>query len=254
MNDHPAATFKPELRPLYVQIQGLITKRIADGAWKPGDLLPTEHELAAEYGVSQGTVRKALIALEGEKLIVRRQGVGTYVARHARDTVLFRFFRIVTPEGARLSPKSRLIAQAIRLATAEEARQLSLPEGARLHAVTRVRTLKDAPAIYEFVVVPAAIIPVLDLPATEEMSEEMYVIYQERHGILITRVQERLQAIAAGPEEAQALGVPEGSPLLEIVRVAFDVSGRPVELRISRCDTRENRYSADIVDTDGARG
>ncbi len=77
MNDHPAATFKPELRPLYVQIQGLITKRIADGAWKPGDLLPTEHELAAEYGVSQGTVRKALIALEGEKLIVRRQGVGT---------------------------------------------------------------------------------------------------------------------------------------------------------------------------------
>ncbi len=81
----------------------------------------------------------------------------------------------------------------------------------------------------------------------------MYVIYQERHGILITRVQERLQAIAAGPEEAQALSVPEGSPLLEIVRVAFDVSGRPVELRISRCDTAENRYSADIVDTDGAR-
>ncbi len=74
-----------------------------------------------------------------------------------------------------------------------------------------MRTLRDAPSIYEFVVVPAAIIPVLDLPATEEMSEEMYVIYQERHGILITRVQER-QAIAAGPEEAQALGVPEGRP------------------------------------------
>lgn len=253
MNDQPPATSKPELRPLYAQIQSLITGRIADGAWKPGDLLPTEHELAAEYGVSQGTVRKALIALEGEKLIVRRQGVGTYVARHARDTVLFRFFRIVTPEGTRLSPKSRPIAQEIRGATAEEARQLSLPDGAALHAVTRVRTFGETPAIYEHVFVPVSIIPVLALPQADEMIEEMYVIYQERHGILITRVQEKLRAIAASPEEAAALDVPEGLPLLEIVRVAFDVSGRPVELRISRCDTRENRYSADIVDADSAR-
>lgn len=253
MNDHRAAPFKPELKPLYLQIRGLITNRIAEGAWKPGDLLPTEHELAAEYGVSQGTVRKALIALEGEKVIVRRQGVGTYVARHARDTVLFRFFRIVSPEGARLSPKSRLITQEIRAATPEEAASLSLKDGEPLHAVTRVRSFGDAPAIYEKVFVPVSIIPVLDLPKTEPMTEEMYVIYQERHTILITRVQERLRAIAAGPEDAAALGVAEGTPLLEIVRVAFDVSGRPVELRLSACDTRENRYSADITDTEAAR-
>ncbi len=114
--------------------------------------------------MSQGTVRKALIALEGEKLIVRRQGVGTYVARHARDTVLFRFFRIVTPEGARLSPKSRLIAQAIRPATAEEARQLAWPRARPCTPSRGCGPSADAPAIYEFVVVPAAIIPVLDLP------------------------------------------------------------------------------------------
>lgn len=249
MSDSAAAALKPEFQPLYAQIQALITRRIGEGAWKPGDLLPTELELAAEYGVSQGTVRKALAALEGEKLIVRRQGIGTYVARHARDTVLFRFFRIVSPDGARLTPRSRLIRQGIQSATLAQARQLDLEPGAELHAVTRLRILHDRPAIYEEIFVPVSLVPSLDLPKCGEMEEEMYVVYQERCNILIARVEEKLRAVVAGREERRVLGLPEGAPLLEIVRLAFDVSGRPVELRISRCDTRGYQYAADIMDT-----
>ena len=253
MNSVPALPAKPDYQPLYAQIQALITRRIGDGAWKPGELLPTENELAAEYGVSQGTVRKALIALEGERLIVRRQGVGTYVARHARDTVLFRFFRMVEPGGARITPRSRVLRQTVRAATGAQAACLGLPSGAKLHAVTRLRLLGTAPAIYEEIFVPVALVRSLGLPQDGEMNEEMYVIYQERHGILVSRVEEKLRAMAAGTKEANALRVPKATPLLEIVRVAFDVNGRPIELRVSRCDTRDYRYSADLSASDAVR-
>lgn len=253
MSDEATASPKPEFQPLYAQIQALITRRIGDAAWKPGELLPTEYELAAEYGVSQGTVRKALIALEGERLIVRRQGVGTYVARHARDTVLFRFFRMVEPSGARLTPRSRVLRQSIRPATVQQANQLGLEARAKLHAVTRLRLLGDAPAIYEEIFAPVALVPSLPLPKDREMEEEMYVIYQERHNILITRVEEKLRATAARVKEANVLAVPIGTPLLEIVRVAFDAGGRPIELRVSRCDTREYRYSTLITAAEEAR-
>lgn len=246
MTDAPTKQAKPEFQPLYAQIQALLTRRIGEGAWKPGDLLPTEMELAAEYGVSQGTVRKALIALEGEKLIVRRQGVGTYVARHARDTAIFHFFRMVEPDGTRLTPRSRVIRQTVRMATQEQAAELQVPPRAALHAIVRVRLLRDTPAIYEEIFTPVAVVPSLALPKGSEMDEEMYVIYQEHCGILIARVAERLRAMAAGAKEARALEIPEGTPLLEIVRVAYDVNGRPVELRISRCDTRDYRYAAEV--------
>ena len=232
--------------PLYAQVQAKFTQHIGDGVWKPGDLLPTEMELAAEYGVSQGTVRKALIALEAETLIVRRQGVGTYVARHERDTALFHFFRIVGPDGARLTPRSRVLHQKIIAATSAQAEQLQINRGARIHAIERIRTLRDIPAIHEEIFTPVALVPSLSLPKGSEMDEEMYVIYQENCGILIARAAEKLRAISANRKIARALGLDEGTPLLEVVRVAYDVNARPVELRISRCDTRGYRYAADV--------
>jgi GntR family transcriptional regulator len=75
----------------------------------------------------------------------------------------------------------------------------------------------------------------------------MYVIYQDHFAISIARASERLAAVAATAEEARRLKLKAGDPLLEISRVAFDVNGRPVELRISRCDTTQTRYAAEVL-------
>jgi GntR family transcriptional regulator len=69
-------------RPLYLQVKSMLVRRLADGTWIPGASLPSEAMLAAEIGVSQGTVRKALDELASENLLVRRQGRGTFVAGH----------------------------------------------------------------------------------------------------------------------------------------------------------------------------
>src|SRR3546814_20596783 len=72
-------------KPRYQQVKDLLIGRLIGSYWKPGDLLPSEMQLAEELGVSQGTVRKALDEMTADNLLVRRQGRGTYVAEHRSD-------------------------------------------------------------------------------------------------------------------------------------------------------------------------
>jgi GntR family transcriptional regulator len=236
-----------ELQPLYAQVKALLTDRIGSGAWKPGDMLPNEFQLAAEYHVSQGTVRKALIAMEAEKLIVRRQGRGTFVARHTREMALFHFFRMVDCSGRRVTPASIALSQKVAPATKDIAAKLEVSHGAPLHVITRIRTMKSVRAIFERIYVPAGLMPDLDIETGKEMIDEMYVIYQERYSITIAYASELLAATAATREEAKHLGVNEGAPLLEITRQGRDVGRRIVELRISHCRTDLFRYATDVT-------
>ncbi len=73
----------PAFSPLYQQIKSLLTQSLSRSEWKAGDALPSETELALRFKVSQGTVRKAIDELAADKLLVRRQGKGTFVATHA---------------------------------------------------------------------------------------------------------------------------------------------------------------------------
>ena len=85
---------RPGFQPLYQQVRELLLAKIASGAWRPAQALPSEQALAGELGVSQGTVRKALDALAAESVVERRQGKGTFVAQHTIESAQFRFFRL----------------------------------------------------------------------------------------------------------------------------------------------------------------
>src|SRR5690606_120113 len=95
-------------KPLYVQVRDTLVRRLIDGLWQPGQLIPSEIELAREVGVSQGTIRKALDAMTTENLLVRRQGRGTYVAEPEDGRMLFQFFRLVQDGVARSFPTSQV--------------------------------------------------------------------------------------------------------------------------------------------------
>src|SRR6201997_4689368 len=95
----PAPAPSPTFSPLYQQIKGLITQSLESGEWKPGEIIPSEVELAARYKVSQGTVRKAIDELATDNLLVRRQGKGTFVATHAEEQIQYRFLRLAPDDG-----------------------------------------------------------------------------------------------------------------------------------------------------------
>src|SRR5579884_1223764 len=70
--------------PLYQQLRQEIVARIRSGEFAPGDLLPSENQLCAEYGISVTTARRALLELVNEGVVQRRIGIGTMVAPRVR--------------------------------------------------------------------------------------------------------------------------------------------------------------------------
>jgi GntR family transcriptional regulator len=228
-------------RPLYAQVREALVRRLIDGTWGPGAALPSEIQIAAELGVSQGTVRKALDEMVADRLVVRRQGRGTFVAEHDANRALFHFFRITADDGVKQLPDSAVISVKSVPADKDCAALFSLGEGAELIDITRVRLLGAAPIISEHISLPADAFPGFD-PA-EPLPNNLYAFYETRFQITVTRAEESLKAVAAGPIEAGQLGVAVGYPLLAIDRRAYTLDGRLVEARLSLCRTETHHYA-----------
>ena len=131
------------------QVEHRLLERIRSGAWKPGQLIPNEFEIAAEFGVSQGTARKAINELASEGLVVRQQGRGTFVVERTPAHELFRFFNLFDASGAAVIPDSRNTHRAGGIADETERHALALPTGARVVRITRIRTHHGVPFITE---------------------------------------------------------------------------------------------------------
>lgn len=232
----------PDFRPLYVQIRDLLVARLASGHWRAGELLPSEPRLAAEFGVSPGTVRKALDHLADQHVVVRRQGKGTYVATYTPDRALFHFFHLVGDDGERRLPESRVTSVREGVADRAERARLRLGAGAPVVRIRRTRSLDGVPALVERIVVPAELFPGLDARRSDDLPNTLYALYESEYGTPITEAEERLRAVAAEAADARVLGVEPGAPLLEVDRLALTHDRRPVEWRVSRCDTRNRHY------------
>ena len=91
---------------------------------------------------------------------------------------------------------------------------------------------------------PAALFDGLD---RETVPNELYSLYQARYGVTVSRAIEHLRAVAADADDAKAIQIHVGAALLEIDRRAISLDGRPIEWRISRCDTRRHHYRSEVV-------
>jgi GntR family transcriptional regulator len=235
----------PQYRPLYRQVYDVLVKRFAEGAWRPAEVLPSEQALAAELGVSQGTVRKALDALATEKLIERRQGKGTYVAEHTQESSLFRFFRLSHADGGRATPASAEVAVRKRPGKAAEIAKLALKDGAQVIEIQRTRLVDGEPVVVERIIVPASLFPGLErripLPNT------LYQLYQRVYGYNIVAAEEQVRADLARREDCRRLKLSPGDPLLHIERIAVALDGTRVEWRVSRCDTSKLVYAVSLT-------
>src|SRR4249919_376004 len=154
----PAAATQntPAFRPLYLQIRDLLLRDMETRQWRPGEALPSEIELAARFGVAQGTVRKAIDALAANNLVVRRQGKGTFVATHTEEkTSLFRFLRIRRSDGREEYPASRVLDVRRGKASTEVARLLELKPGTPVIVLRRVLEYAGEPVVLDEIVLPA---------------------------------------------------------------------------------------------------
>ncbi|MBE0613223.1 MAG: GntR family transcriptional regulator [Burkholderiales bacterium] len=237
--NNPAPTFSP----LYRQIKGLIMQSLVSGEWRPGEVIPSEMELAVRYKVSQGTVRKAIDELSAEKHLLRRQGKGTFVATHDEARAQFRFLRLMPDVGEQEWPASLLLDCKRGRASAEVARLLELSAGDGVVIIRRVLSFGDEPTVFEQIYLPGTTFKNLSAEIFNEYKGSMYKLFETEFGTRMIRAEEKIRAMAADPNAAELLRVPMGAPLLCVERVAFSYGEKPVEFRRGFYRTDKHFYS-----------
>ena len=243
----PLLQNKLEAQPLYAKVGALLIDRLISGEWKPGQAIPSEFAIAAELGVSQGTVRKALDDMTAQGLVVRKQGRGTFVAEAEDQSILFRFYRL-TPNSAPDSasedetgfPQSEYVSRTQARANEQEKQVLNLTDGDQVWRFERLRYNGEQPILFEKLVLPCPVFPGLD--ENTRLPNNVYQFYSEHYGIIVATVKEELRAIIAPDSVALLLDLPSNSPLLEIDRRAVALDGRIVEWRVSLCRSDTMHY------------
>ncbi len=235
--------------PHYRRIEQALRERIA--VLRPGDELPSDAELCAEFRVSRMTARNAMQRLAEEGLLVRRPGRGSFVAEapaHRRATRLMTFSHEMRRLGRK--PASQLLGREIRPATAAEARDLALAPGELVVAVTRLRLADDEPLAIESAVLDRRVAPAVmgaDL-ATGSLHDAL-----TQGGFSLRRGTATIRAESATREDARHLGIGVGDALLVERRVILDGQARPIEATESRYPG--HRYALDVAfDVEPAQG
>lgn len=212
--------------PLHVQVEHLLRELIADRKYQQGALMPDEMTLAAQLGISRGTVRSALGRLVAEGLLQRRAGVGTRVVQRPAVSALVAWRSLsremaaqgITVETYRLSaqkcPASRAAAAALNISV-----------GASVIRLDRLRGWNQTPVLHS----RSWFHPRLKLKGTENFREPLYEMLEKTAGVSADRAREELLAVTATHRMATMLKVAKGSPLLLRRHVVLDTGQRAFE-------------------------
>lgn len=219
--------------PLYREVRRRILDALAQGEWPPGGQLPNESTLAQRFGVAVSTVRAGVGELTAAGVLVRRQGKGTFVARHDVERQHFRFSNVYDSEHRKVLTRRQIISMRKVRADAQSAETLELG-GATSHyvyEVSAVLSVADQPVAVMELVLPAALYQGLRQRDLEAASENLYAVYQRISGVTVVRMAEAVHARTATAVLARRLGVRRGHPLLCVERVAYTYNDVPVEIR-----------------------
>ncbi len=217
------------IRPSIEQVEMSLRERIRQRTYGPGEQLPTELALTAEFGVSRATIRTVLTRLASEGLIIRRQGAGTYVNQRVGEVNtlggLLDYGRLIAESGHQ--PAIQPISMLQREASEEEAERLTLELGEPVLVLVRLFLADERPFILATNVIPQALF----------VSEEAF--YDGRLPLHIFLQQYCQQTIAYATYEisptlaeddktVQLLNCAPGQQLLQFATTFYNQDDRPL--------------------------
>jgi GntR family transcriptional regulator len=248
----PAKSLPPAVGgPLYREVRHHIMEAIAEGEWQPGQAIPSETELAGHFGVSIGTLRRAIDELVASQVLIRYQGRGTFVATHSPRRLMFHFFHIVGEDGQKQYPEVETLEFRAGRVDAASANLLCIAPSERVLRIRNQLSLAGEVVIVDDITLPEELFPGLTEAVFTERDNTIYQFYQSRFGINVLRTHERLRAMAASADIAKLLSVEAAAPLLAIRRLALTYRDRPVELRVSHVNTAHHEYENSFGKAEG---
>ncbi len=224
----PLRSLRSDYRPLYIQAVDALYELIEAGVYQPGQPLPTEPQLATQLGVSRSTVREALSYLEKDGVIVRKQGVGTFVAPRSEHISgglerLASFRSVAELAGARVETVERTVG--VTPAAAPIATALQVPEGSELVQVKITEAIAGCRIAYLEGFIGRQWVDLEQL-ATEDGSLLEHL--GRRTDLPVSYSRSAIYALEADRTLAERLAVPEGKAILHLAETVYTDADMPI--------------------------
>jgi GntR family transcriptional regulator len=242
----PRYALRSGKQPLYWRAIGALKQLLSDGVYVPGDWLPPEDALAQQLGISRSTLREAVSNLETEGLVVRRQGMGTYVARRPEADVLGGLERMVSLRALAQAAGSRAEVVerefSIEPANAEYAAKLQVEANLPLCHLRTTWEISNQRAAYLDTYMDSRL---ADMDALLKSDQTLLEYLLEHSSMVPSHAYSVVNSVAAQPDVAQRLQIPQSSPLLLLVEIFYFDTSRPVVLAFNYFLT--SRFTYHIV-------
>lgn len=213
---------------MYHQLKRRIIEDIARLGLHPGDLLPGEHKLCAQFGVSRTVVRQALSQLKQQGVIERVKGKGTFVAHQKTPESLVHtltgLYEEVAARGGHVHSEVR--RQEIILAEDEVADALGIPPATPVVVIERLRYVDNEPWSWTTTYLPHEV-GVLVLH--DDLRDQSLYALLATHNIRAVRGVRSAEAASANEEQGALLKVGAGQALLVLRSIGYDENDRPME-------------------------
>ncbi|MCM3600050.1 GntR family transcriptional regulator [Robertmurraya korlensis] len=221
-----------EETPFYQQLKDKIIDDIESGKLKHGDKLPSERELAEQYGISRMTARHTLSILEREGVVERRVGAGTFISNYKieMDFITFNSFTR-TMLGKGLTPSTQVLSIKKSPAKPSIANKLHIPVGEELVIIKRLRNVNGIPVSIEESFIPYKYCPDIDHLITNNHS--LYQMLESEYGITLVKAKEYMKVKLAEESDSKLLRIRSESPCVLREAVAYDDQGQSIEFSTS---------------------
>ncbi len=232
----------PRVSPYYRWLADTLREDISKGAYKPGDTLPTEHELMRRYRLSITTVRRAVQDLVREGLIYRKAGKGTFVKRSKiEENLLYLTSFAEEMQSRNICPKFRLVSAKPVVPPQEIAQALGVRKNQPVFLIERIQYANNDPIA---LAQGYWRLELGELLAKHDLNEiSLYPMLEQEYSVPLVEADESISATTADPAVALKLQIRRHAPLLVRRRVTYTLEMRPVEYTVTlyRADQYEYR-------------
>ena len=230
--------------PLHVQVETMLRNLIELPEYQDGKMFPNEVHIAKKLGISRNTVRQATNKLVYERLLVRKKGVGTRVAKNNITTRLNKWTSFTHEMDEKGVSFKNYTVKVSRVFPDKEIQQLfKIADGIKVIKLERLRGLEKGPIVY-FI---SYFHPATGLTEKEDYSQPLYEKLEKEHHITVAVSKEGISAILANKKLAVKLNISKGDPILFRKRVVCDPGDRPIEYNLGYYRADSFTYTIDIA-------
>lgn len=225
----PTAIHRELPAPIHAQISEAFRTRMASGEWPAHYRLKSEPDLAAELGVSRGTLRRALSTLIDEGLLQQVRGRGTFVTATTIEPAIAQRLSTLSEDlaGQGVATSTQVLVSALEVPPRPIAALLEVPNGGSVLRLERVRSTETGPVALLHNYVRADLAPGID--RIDFQREGLFASLEGRYGLTIATARRTFSAEAAGDEVAARLDLSPGTPVQYLEQITYLADGRPIE-------------------------